>query len=122
LLISPQNKSTYLKTGVGYAELFSSCVSSWLGDKAETHELVLTGTLTVGILEQRFQQPSNKQEHRTFCCFKYRDKLYINWSEVVLHLVGVNNVYLMARRMRVLVYTVGGPFFFATKRLEYQYA
>ena len=93
-----KDKNLSLKTGVGFVELDTAAINNWIGDKSSTHHLVLTGTLTTGII------PNGQT--MTFSCFKVNGKLYINWGELAAQTVGIGTVYGLARKLYIFLYSV----------------
>ena len=93
-----KDKNQCLKTGVGFVELDTTAIDSWIGDKSSTHHLLLTGTLTTGM--------GTCGRPMTFSCFKINDKLYINWGELAAQIVGVGTVFELARKLYVFLYSV----------------
>ena len=93
-----KDKNQCLKTGVGFVELDTTAINSWIGDKSSTHHLLLTGTLTTGI--------TAGGQSMTFSCFKINGKLYINWGELAAQTVGVSTIYALARKLFIFLYGV----------------
>ncbi|XP_076453771.1 uncharacterized protein LOC143288960 [Babylonia areolata] len=94
-----KEKTLCLKTGVGFRELNANNVSQWIGEKFSTHHLVLTGTLTLDLAKPRSAPP-------TLSCFRINDRLYVNWGELSVFLVGVETVFRLSRRLQVSFYNI----------------